>query len=80
MGGTIVLVIFGLLVVFVAVGLMRDWHALATRTYKIVINQRLFGETYRAMGIRGYRFFVGTFLILIGLTALALAGWVAART
>lgn len=78
MGSAIVLVIFGLLAVSVAVALLRDWHAMATRTYRVLIGQPLFGSTYRAMGIRGYRLFVGTFVIVIGLTTLGLAGWLAA--
>jgi hypothetical protein len=78
MGGMLVIVAFGLVVVCAAMALMRDWHGIATRTYRNLINQPLIGGTYLAMGLSGYRLFAGTFLRLIGLAVLALAGWVAA--
>lgn len=78
MGGTLAVGVFGLLAVGGGIALGVNWHGVGTRTFEMFSNHRPFGSTYAAMGDRGYRVFLGSFLCLIGLAVLALDGWVVA--
>lgn len=46
-GGTLVIVLFGLVIVGAAIALLRDWHGIPTWTYRFLVNQPLIGGTIR---------------------------------